>query len=478
MLKSQIKIDITTILKLPKIKRDNTYSIWGNISNNIQQLPNTQKVNNTQQLPTIQNVNNTQQLSIIQKVNNIQLLPTIQKVNNTQQLSTTQKVNNIEQLPTIQKVNNIQPLPIIHKVNNIEQLPTIQKVNNIEQLPTIHKVNIAQKFDVPILTTEIIFPSSYNIIEKTNKVNIKHPYIKFHSSPPNNNDIVNNIDELFPVQVNLTKFIRNNGMLQMSNINILSDDQILNIKNIDNIIDNTIIGNDKITKNMTIKQIIQTNPPYGWEQVFQDASGEYDYIDIRLNHEESIYGKYIPGRKNIFRAFHLCPLHNIKVVIIGQDPYHTTINNNPIANGLSFSSNYDISPQLKNIYKELSRSMPKTFNYPSHGDLSSWARQGILMLNTCLTVNENQPGSHINLWKGFIGHILRAIEQVNAHCIFVLWGTDAQNISKDISTKAIQLTSSHPGPRSFKRGFYGCNHFVTINENLIDMGHVPIDWNL
>ena len=306
-------------------------------------------------------------------------------------------------------------------------------------------------------------------------INVEHPFIKCSSNPPNNGNMVVNFDDLFPKKIDLTNHIRQRGLLRQVNLDVIEQKVDINISNIN--IPNE--EEDLIKEDMTIRQIVEINPPIGWEEVFNRASGEYEFIDEFLKHQESIYNKYIPKRKDIFNAFHLCPLYNVKVVIVGQDPYHTMYGSDPIANGMSFSVNRNypkIPPSLRNIFNELSRSMPETFIYPEHGDLSAWARQGVLLLNKCLTVNQNSPESHKKLWDGFITLVIQAIQEVNRNCIFVLWGNKAQKLEKQIAS--IILKSSHPSPYSYKKGFYGCNHFVIINEKLVELGFSPIDWNL
>ena len=306
-------------------------------------------------------------------------------------------------------------------------------------------------------------------------IEVDHPFIKTSKEPPNNCNMVLNFDDLFPAKLDLTDHIRRRGLLRQVNFNVVEQETNIDVSNVNVKTQDT----EKITEDMTIRQIVETNPPIGWEEVFINAAGEYEFIDEFLKHQERIYNKYIPKRKDIFKSFHLCPLYNVKVVIVGQDPYYSMYGSDPIANGMAFSvdRNYPrIPPSLNNIFNELNRSMPETFRYPDHGDLSAWARQGVLLLNKSLTVNQNISDSHKKLWDGFITVVIKAIEEINPNCIFVLWGGKAKSLTSKISSTI--LTSSHPSPKSFKLGFSGCNHFVLINEQLVEFGFQPIDWNL
>ena len=333
---------------------------------------------------------------------------------------------------------------------------------------------------------------------------IKHPFLRSSSRQPNQGNPVNDIKELFTQEINLTKLMRSNGTLSSTKINIINpviDVNLINLK-LSSYMDGensseSKYGIELITENMTVRQIYETAVPAEWEEVFFAARAEFDYIDMFLVQQEKTAGKFIPMRRDLFNAFYLCPLNKVKVVIIGQDPYHTMNENIPISMGLSFSVRRGtrIPPSLNNIFKEIYRSIPE-FEMPSHGDLTKWSQQGVLMLNSCLTVNPHSPGSHCggprstninqNLWNGFLTHIITAIEQKNPRCIFVLWGSKAQKLQCKMSTKSEKLISSHPSPHSWKRdntynnipAFYGSDHFVLINKQLQKLGHNHIDWNL
>jgi len=239
-----------------------------------------------------------------------------------------------------------------------------------------------------------------------------------------------------------------------------------------------------IDQSWSIKDITDKRPPRTWENVFKESEHEFITISEILEKEENTYGTYFPLKKNIFAAFELTPLKLVKVVIVGQDPYHqlvTDINNNPTprAQGLSFSVMKDdsIPSSLSNIYTELKNTYPG-FVIPDHGDLTKWTAQGVLLLNTCLTVRSGKPGSHSELWLGFIKRVCKAIAKQNPTCIYLLWGQEAQKIKCMIGEKSIPLEAAHPSGRSANRGFFGCNHFNKVNEILVKQGKTAINWHI
>lgn len=223
--------------------------------------------------------------------------------------------------------------------------------------------------------------------------------------------------------------------------------------------------------------------PESWEKVFEEARDEFESINEILNEQIRVYGRILPDPENIFKAFELTKLPDVKVVIIGQDPYHQLIKLNgknvPRAQGLSFSVHRDdqIPSSLNNIFIELKNTV-KSFRKPVHGDLSRWAKQGVLMLNMSLTVNPNMAGSHGDIWMGFIDRVIKAISKYNKNCIYVLWGREAQKLERNIGGKGIALTAAHPSGLSAHRGFFGCDHFNKINEILESLKKEEIDWNI
>lgn len=220
-----------------------------------------------------------------------------------------------------------------------------------------------------------------------------------------------------------------------------------------------------------------------WENVFSSAVAELKTVEKIIRADERNRINVLPLKTEIFRAFELTKLEDVKVVIMGQDPYHQMIyyENNwiPKATGLSFSVRMQdaIPSSLSNIYKELRQSL-RDFVTPDHGDLTDWARQGVLLLNSSLTVREKSPDSHGVIWHGFIKRVFSAIKAANPKCIFVLWGKKAQELKKIIGDGGIILEAAHPSGFSANRGFFGCNHFNIINEKLLQLNKTPIVWNI
>ena len=238
-----------------------------------------------------------------------------------------------------------------------------------------------------------------------------------------------------------------------------------------------------IDQTWSVARIANEAPPRTWEAVFEDAKPELHDISLILEEQERTYGQYYPLRKDIFAAFQHTQLANVKVVILGQDPYHQTITVNgmavPRAVGLSFSVRREdaIPSSLQNIYTELANTV-RGFTKPDHGDLREWADQGVLLLNTCLTVRPGQAGSHGDIWLGFINKVFKAIAAVNPNCIYLLWGREAQKIKPMLGDRSIVLEAAHPSGLSARRGFFGCNHFNLTNDHLIRQGKVGINWKL
>lgn len=181
-----------------------------------------------------------------------------------------------------------------------------------------------------------------------------------------------------------------------------------------------------------------------------------------------------PAAKNIFNAFNLCPLNNVKVVIIGQDPYHEPHQ----AHGLCFSveSGTDFPPSLINIYKEIESDLGR--KSITNGDLSSWAEQGVLLLNSTLTVRAHVAASHAGRgWENFTDAVIRAVAQNRNHVVYMLWGSFAQKKAEFVdANQNLILKSAHPSPLSAYRGFFGNHHFSRANEYLIANGVAPINW--
>lgn len=189
-------------------------------------------------------------------------------------------------------------------------------------------------------------------------------------------------------------------------------------------------------------------------------------------------GKIIyPPKADVFNAFRYTEFDQVKVVILGQDPYHGPNQ----AHGLAFSvrPNVQIPPSLQNIYKELSQDIAG-FQIPNHGYLVDWAQQGVLLLNTVLTVEQGKAHSHANFgWETFTDHVIATLNQHTQGLVFLLWGSHAQKKGQFIDRqKHCVLTAPHPSPLSAHRGFLGCHHFSSTNQYLIQQGKTPIDWSL
>ncbi|MDQ2077912.1 uracil-DNA glycosylase [Marinimicrobium sp. ABcell2] len=194
-----------------------------------------------------------------------------------------------------------------------------------------------------------------------------------------------------------------------------------------------------------------------------------------LNEKQA--GKVIyPASKNIFNAFNSAPLDQVKVVILGQDPYHGPGQ----AHGLCFSvqPGVQVPPSLQNIYKELKRDLG--CEIPRHGYLQSWAEQGVLLLNATLTVEHGRAGSHQKQgWETFTDRAIQTLSQEREGVVFMLWGSYAQKKAALLDpARHLILKSSHPSPLSAYRGFLGCGHFSKANEYLRQRGQEPINWCL
>ena len=183
-----------------------------------------------------------------------------------------------------------------------------------------------------------------------------------------------------------------------------------------------------------------------------------------------------PPPQDMFNAFDFTPLDQVKVVILGQDPYH----NDGQANGLCFSvrKDVDIPPSLVNIYKELHNDCGCYI--PDNGCLEKWARQGVLLLNTVLTVRAHQANSHRGIgWEQFTDAVIRTLNEQDRPIVYLLWGRPAQTKQSMLDNpKQLVLTAPHPSPLSASRGFFGCGHFSKTNEFLEKNGLPPIDWQI
>lgn len=214
-----------------------------------------------------------------------------------------------------------------------------------------------------------------------------------------------------------------------------------------------------------------------FKQFLEEESKKEYYINLKKFIDNEYKTKVIfPERKQILLSMEITPYENIKVVILGQDPYHGVGE----AHGLAFSvsKNVKIPPSLQNIYKELNRDLG--LKIPNNGFLLKWARQGVLLLNSTLTVEKDKPGSHQNKgWETFTDNVIKAINEKETPVVFMLWGKFAKSKASLITNKNhLILTSSHPSPFSVKYGFEGCSHFSKANKFLEENGLEPIDWQI
>lgn len=211
-----------------------------------------------------------------------------------------------------------------------------------------------------------------------------------------------------------------------------------------------------------------------WKKIIASQNNETYFKELNSN-LESIYEDSIvyPPKEDLYRAFTLCEYLDTKLVIIGQDPYH----GKGQANGLAFSVYKDtkIPPSLRNIYKELEDDLGVV---KVDGELEGWAKQGVLLLNKILSVEEASPASHKDLgWDEFTNFIIKSFDKHPDKVIFLLWGNHARKLKPLIASKHIIIEGVHPSPLAAYRGFFGSKPFSKINEHLIALHKEPIDWS-
>ncbi len=236
---------------------------------------------------------------------------------------------------------------------------------------------------------------------------------------------------------------------------------------------------DKIWYNVCIERryvrMVQLNNE--WDEILKSEFQKEYYQKLRffLKKEYATYHIF-PSMYDIFNALKYTDYPNVKVVIIGQDPYHEVGQ----AHGLCFSvqDGTPFPPSLLNIFKELQDDLG--YPIPKSGNLTNWAKQGVLLLNAVLTVREHYANSHKNMgWEEFTSSVIRALNEREDPIIFLLWGNDAKRKRELITNpKHIILTAAHPSPLSAYNGFFGCKHFSKTNEILTKLGKTPIDWSL
>jgi uracil-DNA glycosylase len=217
------------------------------------------------------------------------------------------------------------------------------------------------------------------------------------------------------------------------------------------------------------------NLPKDWNKELNKSNLSPD-IDRPVNHLKALGDNIIlvyPPVDSIYNAFQLCTYSNTKVVILGQDPYHQK----DVANGLAFAVNRGkkIPPSLRSIYKEISDDIGSIIY--SSGDLEGWAKQGVLLLNSCLTVEDSKPRSHQSIGWGQLTDNIVKLLNLKGGIIFILWGADSISKRSLIDENVnLVLTAPHPSPLSSYRGFFGCKHFSIANEYLISKKQKPIQW--
>jgi uracil-DNA glycosylase len=214
-----------------------------------------------------------------------------------------------------------------------------------------------------------------------------------------------------------------------------------------------------------------------WQNFFSEETAKPYFAELQQKVDEE-YQNYtcFPPRELVFNAFDKCPLNELKVVIIGQDPYH----GEGEANGLCFSVNDGVAipPSLKNIFTEINTEFDRVF-FPTSGNLEHWAKQGVLLLNASLTVRKDLANSHKHLkWNVFTDSVIQYVSDSTENVVFLLWGSFAQKKGSKINReKHLVLESGHPSPLSANRGFwFGNNHFLKVNEYLKSVGEKVINW--
>ncbi len=214
-----------------------------------------------------------------------------------------------------------------------------------------------------------------------------------------------------------------------------------------------------------------------WQEALKEEFQKDYYHELMAKVSEAYENNQVfPPANEVFNALNLTPLSQVKAVIIGQDPYHDVGQ----AHGLCFSvkPGVKVPPSLVNIYKELHDDLG--CNIPENGYLVKWATQGVLMLNTVLTVNAHEPNSHKGYgWEKFTDAIISKVNEEDRPIVFLLWGAPAQKKKKLLNNpKHLILEAPHPSPLSVYRGFWGCKHFSKTNDFLVNNGIEPIDWQL
>ena len=216
-----------------------------------------------------------------------------------------------------------------------------------------------------------------------------------------------------------------------------------------------------------------------WQEVLGPVKHAdfFQQLMARIDAERAAGKAIYPPASEVFNALTLTPLDDVKVVILGQDPYHGPGQ----AHGLCFSVQPGVKtpPSLVNIYKELAQDI-EGFHIPEHGNLTAWAEQGVLLLNTVLTVEQGKAHSHAKWgWETFTDAVIKSVNDTQHGVVFLLWGSHAQKKGQNIDTqKHYVLSAPHPSPLSAHRGFLGCRHFSQTNTLLSQQGKTPVNWQV
>jgi len=245
-------------------------------------------------------------------------------------------------------------------------------------------------------------------------------------------------------------------------------------------------SNDDIT-------ILDLPIPEGWENLFNNSRKDLEYISKFIEKEKAQYGMVLPDTNNIFKIYELLKPEDIKVIIIGQEPYNQVkLDGTPKDQGIAFSLSRDdyVNSTLSLIFDEIKRSYDDIYNLrklknvnpfvtPSHGDLTKWIEQGVFLLNMSLTTRINTNDAHGRRWMGFIIRTIQEIHNKNPNVIYLLWGNKAQSLRSYIKNPSIVYTSQYPSKNNYGEDpFNGCNHFVKVNETLESKDKNPINWNI
>lgn len=231
---------------------------------------------------------------------------------------------------------------------------------------------------------------------------------------------------------------------------------------------------EPITQEWSIAKVARERTPSTWEDVFVECDKTFDHIDEQLK-DKVLY----PEKKYLFRALDLTKSYKVKVILLGQDLYPTLLSTGkPRAQGLSFSvskNDPQIPPSLQNMFKEIRSSCEGTVH--KHGCLISWAKQGVLLLNSALTFCPEDPEPHVQLWKHFVVTVINKVCKENDFCVAILLGAKAQKYASNMKSNVKILETSHPSGRSAHMGFLGSGIFKQCNEELEKAGLSPIDWS-